>query len=219
MYQRSCDLGLGVPFNIASYALLTCMLAQVCDLKPGEFVHTMGNTHVYSKLHYPSLKNPHLQVCYPETVAKLQPPHGQLMRKATPQALKTFRGAVQTRGMSDHPPFEREYPALARTPTEQCASPRFRRHNSLHRGGRTGGSNPLVMLFSTVLFTSIYIYIYIYIYRTVHRGVPPPPLHRCHCSLSSTIKKTPRERARAVRGRRSSVAVSRTCCCRAWLGA
>ena len=74
-----------------------------------------ANTHVYSKLHYPSLKNPHLQVCYPETVAKLQPPHGQLMRKATPQALKTFRGAVQTRGMSDNPPFEREYPALART--------------------------------------------------------------------------------------------------------
>jgi dihydrofolate reductase/thymidylate synthase len=42
MYQRSCDMGLGVPFNIASYALLTCMIAQVCDLKPGEFVHMMG---------------------------------------------------------------------------------------------------------------------------------------------------------------------------------
>lgn len=48
MYQRSCDMGLGVPFNIASYSLLTCMIAQVCDLKPGEFVHTMGNSHVYS---------------------------------------------------------------------------------------------------------------------------------------------------------------------------
>lgn len=48
MYQRSCDMGLGVPFNIASYALLTCMMAQVCGLKPGEFVHTLGNAHVYS---------------------------------------------------------------------------------------------------------------------------------------------------------------------------
>lgn len=47
MYQRSCDMGLGVPFNIASYSLLTCMVAKVCGLKPGEFIHTMGNTHVY----------------------------------------------------------------------------------------------------------------------------------------------------------------------------
>jgi thymidylate synthase len=47
MYQRSCDMGLGVPFNIASYALLTCMVAHVCGLKPGEFIHTMGDTHVY----------------------------------------------------------------------------------------------------------------------------------------------------------------------------
>ncbi|KAJ9510051.1 hypothetical protein QJQ45_011729 [Haematococcus lacustris] len=48
MYQRSCDLGLGVPFNIASYALLTRMVAQVCGLQPGEFVHMMGDTHVYA---------------------------------------------------------------------------------------------------------------------------------------------------------------------------
>lgn len=47
MYQRSCDLGLGVPFNIASYALLTRMVAQVCQLQPGEFVHMLGDTHVY----------------------------------------------------------------------------------------------------------------------------------------------------------------------------
>lgn len=47
MYQRSADMGLGVPFNIASYALLTMMVAQVCGLKPGEFVHTLGNAHVY----------------------------------------------------------------------------------------------------------------------------------------------------------------------------
>ncbi|CAF2507606.1 unnamed protein product [Rotaria sp. Silwood2] len=47
MYQRSCDLGLGVPFNIASYSLLTYMIAHVCDLTPGDFIHTMGDAHVY----------------------------------------------------------------------------------------------------------------------------------------------------------------------------
>lgn len=47
LYQRSCDMGLGVPFNIASYALLTHMLARVCDLVPGSLTHTMGDAHVY----------------------------------------------------------------------------------------------------------------------------------------------------------------------------
>lgn len=47
LYQRSCDMGLGVPFNIASYALLTHMLADVCDLTPGTFIHAMGDAHVY----------------------------------------------------------------------------------------------------------------------------------------------------------------------------
>jgi thymidylate synthase len=48
LYQRSCDIFLGVPFNIASYALLTLMVAQVCDLKPGDFVWTGGDCHLYT---------------------------------------------------------------------------------------------------------------------------------------------------------------------------
>jgi len=72
MYQRSCDMGLGVPFNIASYALLTIMVAQVCGLKPGEFVHTMGNAHVYQN-HIEPLKTQLERTPRPFPVLKVNP--------------------------------------------------------------------------------------------------------------------------------------------------
>lgn len=72
MYQRSADMGLGVPFNIASYALFTCMIAHVCDLLPGDFIHVFGDAHVY-RTHIRPLQDQLQKQPKPFPVLKINP--------------------------------------------------------------------------------------------------------------------------------------------------
>lgn len=72
MYQRSCDMFLGVPFNIASYALLLSMIAQVTHLEPGEFIHTLGDAHIYAE-HFEQVRTQLQREPYPRPKLDLNP--------------------------------------------------------------------------------------------------------------------------------------------------
>jgi len=94
LYQRSCDIFLGVPFNIASYALLTHMVAQQCDLAPGDFVWTGGDCHIYSN-HFEQVR---------EQLSRAPRPLPQLSIKRRPRSLFEYRYEdFEVLGYDPHP--------------------------------------------------------------------------------------------------------------------
>ncbi len=97
LYQRSADLFLGVPFNIASYALLTMMMAQVTGLEPGEFIHTFGDLHLYRN-HFDQAR---------EQLSRQPRPLPSMQLLATPETVDGFRyDDFQLRDYDPHPPIK-----------------------------------------------------------------------------------------------------------------
>lgn len=98
-YQRSCDVGLGVPFNIASYALLTCMIAKICSLQPGDLVASMGDVHVYEN-HVDALK---------EQLTRTPRPFPKLTLKDEVSTIDDFRADhIRLEHYDPHPPIKME---------------------------------------------------------------------------------------------------------------